>query len=44
MYTYILTMQSGPSPMLDKPLSSVGKTYHFPAKGPQQRVNLLREA
>lgn len=27
-----------------KPLSSVEKTYHFPAKGPPQRVNLRREA
>ena len=44
IYIYFLTMQSGQSPMLDKPLSSMEKTYHFPAKGPQQRVNLLREA
>lgn len=44
IFIYFLTMQSGQSPILNKPLSSVEKTCHFPAKGPQQRVNLLREA
>lgn len=31
-------------PCARQTLYHVEKTYHFPAKGPQQRVNLLREA
>ena len=30
IFIYFLTMQSGQSPILNKPLSSVEKTCHFP--------------